>query len=1071
MKKLILSLFLFLAIAGSASAQDRTITGKVTGKEDGLPIPGVSVKIKGAQGGTSTNSNGTYSIKVGAGGTALEFSSIGYANQSVEIGSGNIINVSLTTDSKTLGEVVVTALGVSREKKTLGYSSTQVSSEEINRAAPTNLVSGLQGKVAGIDISSTSGQPGGSSKVVLRGFSSIAGNNQPLYVVDGVPINNSRPGGTSPTNSIGDLMDNYDFGNAANDINPNEIESISILKGAAASSLYGSRASSGVILITTKKGKAGSFKVDFSSTAAFTKVSIVPDLQDQYGQGFSKFAYIAENGSWGAKLDGQMRPWGSEINGVRQEKPFVAAKNSFRDAFDTGKEFNNNISLSGGNDMSTFRFSYGNVYSNGILPGDNDTYKRNTIGLNGSTKYKALSLSASMNYVGKNTRAVQTGQANSGVGSSFYEDILQIPVDFQIKNFKDYTNPYYDIDGYFSPFAQNPYYSVFENGSTFKSDRLYGNVDLKVKATDWLSFQFQQGFDVNNIVDKIWNAKNAPTPGSWSGGGNDEGVTRKANVGNVIEGSEKYFEYDSKLNALFNKKISTDFDINGLVGLNYNDRGSRVLYTGIEDLAIPGFYQVENSANSPTTTQTSLQRRLYGLYGSATLGYKNYAFLTLNARNDWSSTLPPDNRSYFYPGANLSLLLSEAFDLKNAKISLLKLRLAYGKTGSDTDPYSIYNTLTKGNVNLGFGNIAFPIDGVPGYSVSNTLNNSNLRPEISTETEIGGELRFFDNRLGIDATYYNRVTNDQILPIPVSPGTGVVFRIVNFGKVRNRGVELALSGTPIKTKDISWDVVYTFTRNRNMVLELPDGLDKVVLRTAYDAKLVARVGQPLGVIEAPVPKTDAQGHVIVGSNGIPLVAANDQAYGTSQRDFIMGLNNNFRYKNFTLGFAIDYKKGGVFYSGTADLLNFVGNAQNTLYNDRRPLVWPNSVIEVKNAAGQVTGYKENSTAVTENNFFSLYYTNDGKGVVYKELIKDKTFLKLREITLSYALSEKIAKKIGASKASLTVYGRNLLTWLPKENRMIDPEVSNLGNDLSSELGEFRSGPSTKNFGLTLNVTF
>lgn len=1061
-----------MLVAGSAIAQDRTITGTVTDKEDGKPLPGVSVRVTGTQTGTQTGSDGKFAVKVNAGATTIEFSSIGYVSQTLAIPANNVINVSLSTDAKLLGEVVVTALGVGREKKTLGYSSTQVGTEEINRASPTNLVSGLQGKVAGVDISTTSGQPGGSSKVVLRGFSSIAGNNQPLYVIDGVPVNNTRPGGASPVGSIGDLKENYDFGNAANDINPSDIESISILKGAAASSLYGSRASSGVILITTKKGKAGAFKIDFSSAASFTNVSIVPDLQDQYGQGFSKYAYIAENGSWGAKLDGQIRDWGSEVGGERQSKPFVALKNSFRDAFDTGQEYNNTLAFSGGNETSTFHFSYGNINSNGILPGSNDTYKRNTFTLNGSTKFKGFTLTASANYIGKNTRAVQTGQANSGIGSSFYEDILQIPIDFPIKDFKDYNNKFYDVDGFFSPFSQNPYYSVFENGSTFKSDRFYGNVDLKYKVNDWLSFQFQQGADLNNISDKIWNAKNAPTPGSWAGGGNDEEVVRQASVGNVIEGSERYFEYDSKLNALFTKQISSDFDINGLIGLNYNDRGSRVLYTGVEDLSIPGFYQLDNSGNEPTTTQTSTQRRLFGLYGSATLGYKNFAYLTLNARNDWSSTLPLANRSYFYPGANLSLILSQMMDLSSAKISLLKLRAAYGKTGSDTDPYSIYNTLTKTSVALGFGNISFPIDGVPGYSVSNTLNNDVLKPEISTETEVGGELQFFTNRLGIDVSYYNRVTNDQILPIVSSPSTGVNFRIVNFGKVRNRGVEVALNGTPVKTDDITWNIIYTFTRNRNMVLELPDGLDKVVLNTAYDAQFVAKVGQPLGVFEAPVPKLDPNGNIIVNpANGFPVLADNLGTYGTSQRDFVMGLNNSFRYKDFTLGVALDFKKGGVFYSGTADLLNFVGNSANTLFNDRRTFIVPNSVNEVKDATGAITGYKENITPITENNVFGYYYTDLGKAVAYKNRIIDKTFLKVREITLSYSLPKTLAAKIGADRASITAYGRNLLTWLPKENRIIDPEVSNYGNDLSSEFGEFRSGPSTRNVGLSLNLTF
>nr|WP_068889864.1 SusC/RagA family TonB-linked outer membrane protein [Pedobacter panaciterrae] len=1066
LKTVVLLLFCFNAIA-----QNKKITGTVTDADGGLPLPGVSVKIKGIQRGVVTGPDGKYTLDVTVGST-LEFAYVGFTVQSRVVGNESIINVVLNSENKALTEVVVTAFGINRASRTNGYSVSQVEGEEINRASPTNLMAGLQGKVAGVDISATAGSPGGSSKTVIRGFSSIAGSNQPLYVIDGVPIDNTRPGDASPINSLGDLKENYDFGNAANDINPLDIETISILKGAAASSLYGSRASNGVILITTKKGQAGAFKIDVASSASFTNVTMVPKLQSRFGQGFGYESWIAENGSWGARFDGQMREWGSEIDDVRQVKPFVAIKNSFRDAFDTSKEYNNTISFSGGSETSTFRFSYGNVNSNGILPGNSDVYKRNTLSLNGSTRYKAVTVTAGLNYLGKNTRTVQTGQARSGIGSSFYEDILQIPVDFDISKFKDYNNKYYDVDGFYSPFTQNPYYSVFENGATFKSDRFYGNVDLKVKPLEWLTFQFQQGVDVSNSINKLWNAKNAPTPGSWAGGGNDEGFVRSASVGNVVEGSEKYFEFDSKFNVLIDQKFSEDFNLNGLAGLNFNDRGSRVLYSGVEDLSIPGFYHISNSGNSPTTSQTSRHRRLLGLYASATLGYKSFAYLTLNARNDWSSTLPTASRSYFYPGANLSFVLSQIMDMTSAKVSLFKLRAAYGKTGSDTDPYNILNTLTKANIFLGGeAYTSFPFGGIDGYSISNTLNNDKLRPEISTETEFGAELKFFDSRLGIDLSFYNRITNDQILPIVTPPSMGVGFRIVNFGKVRNRGIEVALSGVPIRTDDITWNVGYTFTRNRNKVLALPDGLSRVVLNSAYEAQFVARVGEPLGLFEAPVPLYDPQGRIVVSSNGFPAAAPDLGSYGTSQRDFVMGFTNTFTYRNVMLGFTLDYKKGGVFYSGTADLLNFVGNAENTVFNDRRTFIVPNSVVRVLDAAGNVTGYRENVTPITENSYYSYYYTGLGRARAYQDRIIDRTYLKLRDVTLGYTLPKEISRKIGVNRAMITVYGRNILTWLPKQNITIDPEVSNFGNDLSSEFGEFRTGPSTRNYGVSLNLTF
>ncbi|NEU09247.1 SusC/RagA family TonB-linked outer membrane protein [Flavihumibacter sp. R14] len=1073
MKKLITILLLFLGISTLGIAQTRQVSGLVTAQEDGLPLPGVSVRVPGSNTGTTTSADGRYSINVPAGTNSLQFSFIGYATQEASIPAANVLNVVLITDTKQLGEVVVTALGISRERKSLGYSATQVNSAEINKASPANIVGGLQGKVAGVDISTTSGAPGGSSKVVLRGFSSIAGNNQPLYVVDGVPVNNSRPGGAAPVGSVGDLTENFDFGNAINDINPNDIESVNILKGTAATSLYGSRGANGVIVISTKKGAAGAFKVGFTSAASFTQVSVVPTLQKTYGQGWDNTFILSENGSWGPRLDGQMRPWGAVVNNTQLLKPFSYIEDNFRDAFDTGAEFNNTISLSGGNESSTFYLSYGNVNSDGMMPGNNDTYKRNSISLTGSTKFKAFSASASINYVGKNSRFVEVGQANSGIGANFYEDVLQIPTDIPIQDVEDYNNLYFNVDNYFTPFAENPYYPLNENSARFKNDRVYGNIELKYQVNEWLNLLVQQGADLNNGVDKIWHAKNAPSPGSWNDGANVEGAQRQADVGNVVDGAENYFEYDTKVHGLYQTQLSTDFDLNGLVGVNYNDRGFRTLYTSVEDLSIPNFYSISNSVNSPESVDTRSHRRLWGVYGSATLDYKNWAYLTLNARNDWSSTLPSGKNSYFYPSANLALVLSEVLDLADAKVNLLKVRASWGQTGSDTAPYRVENTLRSANVPVRGGGttITFPVNGVQGFSISNTLNNADLKPEISTEFEFGAEASFFDNRIGFDFAYYDKTSNDQILPIDAAPSSGYKFLIVNFGKVQNKGIEFALNATPVIKNDFRWDLNYVYARNRNEVLELPSGLNQIEIESAYDAKLLAKVGQPLGVFEASVPKLDPQGRIIVNpTNGLAVPALEDGYFGTSQRDYTMGLTNTLGYKDLALGFTLDYRKGGVFYSGTADLLNFVGNDIKTTYNDRKPFIIPNSVLEVTDAAGNVS-YVENTVAVAEDFVDDYFYHSSNKALSYYNRILDKSFLKLREVTLTYQLPKSFIGKIKADNASLSLFGRNLLTWLPKENRTIDPEVSNYGNDLTSEFGEFRTGPSTRFFGASLKVSF
>lgn len=1060
MKRLILSLFVFLFVAGTAMAQERIVTGTVKGKDDGLPIPGVSVRVKGAAAGAATGSDGKYSIKVTAGSTALEFSSVGYVRQSVAIGSGNVFNVSLSQDSQSLGEVVVTALGISKEKKTIGYAATTVKSEEINKSAAVSLVGGLQGKIAGATISNTSGSPGGSTKVILRGFSSITGSNQPLYVIDGVPLDNSTSSST----------DNYDFGNNANDIDPNNIESMNILKGSAATALYGSRGSSGVILITTKNGKAGKFQVDFSTAATLTKLASIFTPQSTFGQGWSGSFIPSENGNWGPKYDGQERVWGAVVDNSQLLKPFSFIKNNIRDALTTGYELNNNLAISGGNDNSTFYFAYGNINSNGYLPTNADTYKRNNISLKGSTKYKNFTIDGSLNYVGKTQRFVTTGDGASGIGSSFYSDILQIPNDIPIKDLRDYKNKFFNVDNYFTPYAENPYYSIYENGSKNKADRVYGNINLTYKAADWLTLQLQQGGDISNSQVKIWHNSNAPSIGSYNNGGNIEGSSRAPDVGNVVEQSFKSFEYDTKLNAIFKKQLSSKFDLDGLIGANYNDRGIRNLTTSIEDLAIPGFFDISNSANKPRSTEVESHRRLFGAYASATLGYDKYLYLTVTARNDWSSTLAPGKNSYIYPGASLAFLVSEAFDMSKTPISFLKLRASYGQTGSDTDPYRVYSTLTAADIPLTFGNISFPVSGVPGFTVDNTIRNPDLKPEKVNEAEFGAEIRFFKDRISLDATYYNRIRNNQILAVPIDPASGYKFSFENFGKVRNRGIEVTLGIKPIISRDFQWNLNYTFARDRNVVLELPAGLEKVVINSAYDAQFVAIVGQPLGTIQAPVASYDPQGRIIVDDKGFPVQAAVNGNYGSMQRDFGMGLTNSFTYKNWNLGFTLDWQKGGVFYSGTADLLNFVGSDAKTLYNDRRPFIVPNSVRQIVAPNGSVT-YVENTQQIEESKIQDYYYPTTNRGTSYQNRILSKSFLKLREVTLSYSIPKEFAGKILAQRATISVFGRNLITWLPSSNKTIDPEVSNFGNDLRSEFGEFRTAPPVRFFGASLKVTF
>jgi TonB-linked SusC/RagA family outer membrane protein len=1072
MKKTLIIQFLLFAMGYGLFAQTRTVSGKVTDPKTGSGVPGVTVSVKGSTVSSQTSADGLFSIPAQDGNT-LVFSSIGFKTQEVRVGTSSNLDISLETQTGELSEVVVTALGVSREKKTLGYSTTTFRSEEVNRVAPVSILDGLAGKIAGADISNISGSPGGSTKVVLRGYASVGGTNQPLYVVDGVPLSNVRPGGDiySPDyNNNKAAAPGYDFGNTANDINPNDIESITVLKGAAATSLYGSRGTSGVIVITTKKGRSGKLKVDVSSSAMFSQPTILPKLQEKFGQGWGQTFILSENGSWGPRLDGVDRLWGATVDNSQLIKPFSFIKDNVRDLYETGREYNNSVSVSGGNDASTFYFSYGNNYSNGIIPTDNDSYRRNSFALRGSTRYKRVTIEGSFNYVNTAQRYVEAGQSASGVGSSFFEQLLQIPVDIPIKDFRDYKNKFFNVDNYFTPYAENPYYTIYENGSRLRNDRFFGNVNFQYKLFDGITLQAQQGVDVTNAVTKQWRNKNAPTPGSWNAGANVEGQSRAADIGSVQQGSQKFYEYDTKVSIAVKKDITSNINIDGAIGANYNERGADIQYGYIEDLALPGFFDLSNGVNAPQTTYKSIKQGIFSTYGFATVGYKDYLYLTLTARNDWSSTLPKANNSYFYPSANLSLLLTNLVDIERSKLSYAKVRVSYGKTGKDAAPYQVYDNIASTIVNLPFGSINFPFNNVPGYSISDNLGNQALQPEISSEVEVGAEFKLLNDRVGFDVAWYNKVSDGQIINVPITPSSGYSSVTLNFGKVQNRGLELTATVSPIRTKDFSWDMTYTYTRNRNLVTELPTGLNKALLNSAYDARMEARLNAPLGVFYAPVPKRDSAGRIVVDANtGFPVAAAEDGYYGSIQRDFTMGLVNTITYKNFRLGFSFDYRKGGVFYSSTSELLLFTGNHYKTTYNDRNPFIIPNSVNEVTVNGKPV--YVENKTPIDEAHNSDYYYSNSNRADIYPLRILDKTFLKLRDVTLSYTLPGTVAKKIGAEKITVSAIGRNLWVWLPKSNQIIDPETTNFGNDLAGEIGEFRVGPTTRSFGAAIRVSF
>jgi TonB-linked SusC/RagA family outer membrane protein len=1059
MKRILLFFTVLMLIGFLAGAQTHLVKGHVTGP-DGNPIPGITVQVEGSKTATATNLGGQFELTVPANAT-LVFTGVGYTTKTVKIGNAANLDVALTPSTTRLNEVVVTALGQSSRKTKIGYATTTLNSEEINRAAPTNVLNSLAGKVAGAEISNTGG-PNSSTKVVLRGYGVISGGgNQPLYVIDGVPLTDARFGASG----------NYDYGNTANDINPNDVASVTVLHGTEAAALYGTLAKNGAIMITTKKGRAGKLRVDFAGSANFSVVGKLPTMQSTFGQGWSGVFVLGENGSWGPKLDGKVRAWGSIVDNSQLIKPFSFIGNNMRDFYNTGVELNNTVSLSGGNANSTFYFSYGNVESDGVLPSNADYLGRNTLSLRSNSKFGSFSINTSFNYVNKKENVPYTGQGSSS-GGSLFEDILQIPVDLPIGDFRDYKNKFFDVNSYFTPYAENPYYELFENGSTQSSDRFFGNVDLDLKISPSFAAQLRIGADIINARTKAYKAVNAPAPGSWNAGGNTEGSSRAADVGSVSEANNYSGTINGDFILKYNHDLGSDFNISALAGANFFQADGKSVTAGITNLLIPGFYNLSNSTIKPTVSDAFSRHRLIGVYGQAVLGYKDQLYLTVNARNDWSSTLPINNNHFFYPGANLSWVASQTFNLENTPISFLKFRGGYGETGSDPSAYLTNPVLIIGNVGLPFGSITFPFNGVSSFLIQNSIANANLKPIFTKEAEVGMDVRFFHDRIGLDVSLYDKRTQGQIFNVPIAPSTGYTSLVQNLGLVSNKGIELTLDAKPVNLQNFTWNFSANFSTNSNKIVNLTGGPKKVILNSVYDVEMDAYPGKSATGMYAPVPAYTQDGKIIVNaSTGKPIQDTALGYYGNAENDYRIGFTNTFSYKNWTLNFTLDYRQGGVMYSGTADLLNFVGNAIPTTYNDRRPFIVPNSVVQTGTDAQGKPIYAENTTPITEGAFDSYWYPTSNIATTYQQRIIDRSFLKLREVSLIYSLPARWASKISSSNITVSVYARNILLWLPADNPYIDPEASNLGNDLTSQLGEFRTAPTSEQFGVALKASF
>ncbi|SMB80137.1 TonB-dependent receptor plug [Hymenobacter roseosalivarius DSM 11622] len=1043
----------------AALPADVLVRGGVT-DEKGEALFGVSIGVKGTSIGTTTNETGAYSLTAPAEGV-LVFSYVGMIGQEVPLNGQTLINVQLKGDSKALSEVVVTAIGIEANKRALGYSIQNVEAEQIIKSKETNLVSALSGKAAGVVVTSSSGSPGASANITIRGNKSISGSNKPLFVVDGVPVDNSSSG-----NSTGGV----DVSNRAIDINPNDIESMSVLKGPAATALYGIRAANGAVIITTKRGAKGKPQIAFNTSYSFDRVNKLPELQREYAQGtISGGAFVyrgpdaasATINSWGPKLtelefDGRTDyPYdknGSLVAvGTGNGMP-ARAYDQYDAFFATGHTWDNNVAVSGGGDKTTYYFSAGRLYQTGIVP--NADFSRNSFKSNVNFELsKKFSVGSSATFVNSGGNRIQRGSNVSGVMTS----LLRNPTTFDIGNGRQGRDAAGDPATYVLPDGRqrrynttydNPFWSVNRVPYKDNVNRIIGNLNFEFKFTEWLKLRYKIGLDnFSDQRDAAWDINSAS---------NVNGAVNQSLIASTA--------LNSDLLLLASRDLTPDLHLDAIVGHNFFNNVNTVQASDGNNLGVAGFYDISNA--SVVTSRSNLSRRkVFGAFGDFKLGYKDWLFLNLTGRNDWSSTLPQANNSFFYPTASLAVDLTEAFAMANHPLlSYAKIRVSYGQVGNDAPIYSTntyYNRTSIGGDDL-LTNSIFPIYGVSGFEREISLSNNKLKAERTSTLEFGGDFKFFRGKLGMDVTYYVATTRDQIVRASISATSGYTDQLINAGKIENKGVELVLSGTPVSSGDFSWDASLNFTRSRNTVKELPTGISQITLQSFTALSSLVMVGQPYGVLSGTRYQRDEQNRVLIGSDGWPLIAATQGPIGNPNPDWLTGINNTLSYKALGLSFLWDIRQGGDIWNATRAFNSYLGTSKES--GDQRSVT--GHVFEGVKVNGEV-----NTTPVDfanpANGLNGIYWRRGGTFGVSENYIEDGSWVRLRELTLSYKVPAGVLNKV-ASRATVSFYGRNLLLFTDYSG--VDPET-NLTGDTNATGWDYYNLPNTRSYGATLNVTF
>ena len=1016
------------------SQQDTKITGTV--EDEFGPVAGASVVIKGTTNGTMTDMDGHFTLEGVKKGDIIQISFIGFATQDIPYTGQTALHVKLEEDAQKLDEVVVTALGMKRDKKALGYAMQELKGDELLSSREPNLANSLSGKVSGLQIVRSSNGVGGSSKIVLRGNNSLTGSNQPLIVVDGTPMDNF-------TGGVDDVWGNSgaDMGNGLSDINPEDIESMTVLKGASAAALYGSRAGNGVILITTKSGKKNE-GLGITVNAGITTESIFlkPDMQNSFGQG-SVGAYDNQSRlSWGPKAEGQtVTDW------MGRQVPLRTYDNI--DAFfNTGTSFNEGISFQQ-NIKGTSVFSSINRSDDAGITPESKLNKTNitlraTTFLDEAEKWK---VDAKVNYINLNAHNRPIQGVNP---SNAFNTIYNLPRSLNVADFKNSVDEDGNMiwwDASKNP-QENPYWVTKYRQNNDTRNRLLGNIALKYAPTNWFNVELRGGTDYYTTTknEKVYAGGNTTPSGLYS------------------EGSETFYENNYSFLATANKDNLID-RLGGFVtfGGNLMIQRRTKMNASAGELLVPNLFSLNNGINKPTVTSELIRRKMNSLYGSLQLNWDGYLFLDITARNDWSSTMSKANRSYFYPSVSLSGVISDMVPKLGGQMpewfTFAKVRASYAEVGNDLDPYQLYNNFTVGKDENGNTTAA------PG----NVLYDSNVRSELIKSWEAGFDIRFFNNRLGLDAAWYKTNATRQLLNLPMDPFSGYSSRKVNAGNIQNEGVEISLNGLILDNpKGLSWNSTAQFSLNRNKIIDLYPGVTLYDIKTLDAIQIVAVQGSYYGDIYGQTfqrveDKNDPNyGKIIVGEDGLPLITTGKSKVGNQSPDWMLGWTNSFSYKGFNLSFLVDFRIGGDLYSATASNLYTRGNAAGTVVNgERQDFIVPNSVVQTPN------GYTENKVPVTHQNYWERIGSTGNYGLP-EMYTYDATNIRLRNITLGYDFNKAMLKNTPFQRLRLSATCNNV--WMIHYNLPgIDPESVSATNTNATGF-ENGAAPTSRSF--TFNVT-